>query len=168
MIDFVYKNDKEIRKIQKWYNDNISRTEFWLNIDELISEVNVSQIEPLVTVKTAEEGCTCQNCGNKYKVDFIIPDDLWIKISPQKSEAGMLCGICTVKAIEEFGEFDAYKMIKAGQVEPEVKVNFAEIEKELNDYAEETNGRIMDNADACDHLQSKLNYINDNFYLIRK
>lgn len=54
------------------------------------------------------------------------------------------------------------------KVEPEVKVNFAEIEKELNNYAEEKNGRIMDNADACDHLQSKLNYINDNFYLIRK
>lgn len=57
---------------------------------------------------------------------------------------------------------------KAGQVVPEVKVNFAEIEKELNNYAEEINGKIIDNADACDHLQSKLNYINDNFYLIRK
>ena len=78
---------------------------------------------------------------------------------------GFMCQVHYPELLKIIKDYEAQQQVK---VEPEVKVNFAEIEKELNNYAEEKNGRIMDNADACDHLQSKLNYINDNFYLIRK
>lgn len=61
--------------------------------------------------KDPAEGCTCQKCGRKYKVDFIIPDDLWLKISPKKSEAGLLCGICIAEAIENFNEHNAFKVV---------------------------------------------------------
>ena len=59
-------------------------------------------------------GCTCQECGNKYKVDFIIPDDLWekIKLAGKGSGAGMLCGKCICAKIEEIGEFDSFEIIK--------------------------------------------------------
>lgn len=54
--------------------------------------------------------CICQECGKKYKVDLIVPDELWLKISPKKSEAGLLCGLCIMKKIESFDEYDAYTL----------------------------------------------------------
>jgi hypothetical protein len=49
--------------------------------------------------------CVCQRCGNKYKVDIIIPDELWEQIKPQHKPigAGLLCGNCIVDALEERG-----------------------------------------------------------------
>jgi len=58
--------------------------------------------------------CTCQNCGCKYKVDILVPDDLWEKIKPKGKEegAGLLCGVCIAQKIEKINEYAAYKIEK--------------------------------------------------------
>ena len=53
-----------------------------------------------------EDGCLCQGCGRRYKVDLIIPDEVWEKICPNKNGGGMLCGICIMKKIEDLDEFE--------------------------------------------------------------
>ena len=37
--------------------------------------------------------CTCQRCGKQYKVDLIVPNELWEQIKPEEKPvgAGMLC-----------------------------------------------------------------------------
>ena len=45
MINTIYENEKEIRKIMKWYKDDIPRVEFWANVDKLLTGVKVSQID---------------------------------------------------------------------------------------------------------------------------
>jgi hypothetical protein len=47
-----------------------------------------------------EEGCTCQGCGQSYKVDFLLADNLWQTISDGKN---LLCGKCIVDALEHMG-----------------------------------------------------------------
>jgi hypothetical protein len=56
--------------------------------------------------------CTCQKCGDKYKVDFLVPDKIWEQIKPQHKPvgAGLLCGKCIVEALEERG-YSACKLI---------------------------------------------------------
>lgn len=58
-----------------------------------------------------DNGCMCQCCGQRYKVDFIVPDELWEKIKPKGKAvgAGLLCGWCIVENIEA-GGFAAYRM----------------------------------------------------------
>ena len=58
------------------------------------------------------EGCLCQNCGNVYKVDLLVADELWEKIKPKGKMAGegMLCGSCIMKKIEGLGKFSAFEM----------------------------------------------------------
>lgn len=53
------------------------------------------------------DGCLCQGCNNRYKVDYIIPDDLWKKIKPhgKSDEGGMLCGKCIINRIEKLNVF---------------------------------------------------------------
>jgi len=55
--------------------------------------------------------CTCQDCGNTYKVDLLIPDYLWEEIKPPNKQvgSGLLCCICIAKAIE--GK-DEYKVLQ--------------------------------------------------------
>ncbi len=61
-------------------------------------------------------GCKCQECGRLYKIDFLIPDDLWEEIKPSGKSvgAGLLCGICIIKAIEklidDYGAFEIFKI----------------------------------------------------------
>ncbi len=54
--------------------------------------------------------CKCQGCGKNYKVDLIIPDNIWKIIKPlEKSEdTGLLCGACILNRIENL---DAYTVI---------------------------------------------------------
>ena len=49
--------------------------------------------------------CKCQGCGNRYKVDLLIPDNLWEKIKPegQPKGSGLLCGHCIVNRLENMG-----------------------------------------------------------------
>lgn len=58
--------------------------------------------------------CTCQSCKKKYKIDVLIPDDLWVKINPPNmiKGAGLLCGSCIFKKLEETEDYSAFKLIK--------------------------------------------------------
>lgn len=51
------------------------------------------------------EGVTCQKCGNRYRVDLMVPDALWNQIKPEGKEngAGLLCGHCIISAMEAQG-----------------------------------------------------------------
>lgn len=62
-----------------------------------------------------DDGCMCQGCGKRYKVDLSVPNELWEKIKPEgKAEgAGLLCGSCIMTRIEQFDSFGAYKMEKS-------------------------------------------------------
>lgn len=50
----------------------------------------------------SNSGCKCQSCGNLFKLDLIVPDNLWEKIKPagKPRGAGLLCGSCIIKKIE--------------------------------------------------------------------
>ncbi len=52
-----------------------------------------------------DEGCACQRCGNKFKVDIIVPDDVWERIKPtgKPAGAGLLCGHCIISRLEDLG-----------------------------------------------------------------
>ena len=62
--------------------------------------------------------CTCQRCGERYKVDLIVSDELWEKIKPEvkKKGSGLLCGRCIAERIEKVGRYSAYtlKEVKNG------------------------------------------------------
>jgi hypothetical protein len=57
--------------------------------------------EILAAIPSIEEGCTCQGCGEKYHVDFSVPDEVWEAIKPKgKPEgAGLLCGKCIIERL---------------------------------------------------------------------
>lgn len=56
--------------------------------------------------------CICQECGLKYKVDVIVPDDVWERIKPKNKPkgAGLLCGPCITTKLESFDEYAAYRI----------------------------------------------------------
>lgn len=58
--------------------------------------------------------CKCQGCGKQYKVDIIVPDDLWEIIKPKGKPvgSGLLCGGCIMKKIEEQNEYDGWILTK--------------------------------------------------------
>lgn len=58
--------------------------------------------------------CTCHKCKRKYKVDVLVPDDVWARIRPDKDKpegAGLMCGACILTEIERLGEYAAYTLI---------------------------------------------------------
>lgn len=61
------------------------------------------------------EGCTCHKCGRKYKVDIIVPDEIWEKIKPagKARGAGLLCGPCIAEKLETLDRFVAYHLINS-------------------------------------------------------
>ncbi len=48
-------------------------------------------------------GCICQSCGEEFREDVGIPDDLWDRIRPEGKPpgAGLLCGRCIGERIAE-------------------------------------------------------------------
>jgi len=52
-----------------------------------------------------EDGCLCQSCGERYKVDLMIPDKLWDAIYPDKNGGELLCGVCIMKKVEMLDNF---------------------------------------------------------------
>lgn len=54
-------------------------------------------------------GCKCSNCLNLFKIDLMIPDELWEKIKPPR---GILCGKCIMEKIERISDFDYWFLSK--------------------------------------------------------
>lgn len=56
--------------------------------------------------------CKCQGCGDRYKVDVIVPDELWEQIKPEGKPkgSGMLCGKCILLRIKSKDECAAFKL----------------------------------------------------------
>ena len=54
--------------------------------------------------------CTCQGCGNKYKVDFLVDDHIWEQIKPKEKPkgAGFLCGSCIAQRLEAMGNYNYF------------------------------------------------------------
>ena len=56
--------------------------------------------------------CICQQCGMDYRIDLIIPDDVWEKIKPinKPKGAGLLCGRCIMDKLESFNHYGLIKV----------------------------------------------------------
>lgn len=59
------------------------------------------------------DSCLCQRCGQRYKVDVILSDDLWRKLTGRADGSGLLCGMCILARIENLGAFGAFKLVRA-------------------------------------------------------
>lgn len=57
-----------------------------------------------------DEGCLCYGCDRRYRVDVMVPDDLWERIKPPLAArgGGLLCGRCIFDRIEALGEFASW------------------------------------------------------------
>lgn len=56
--------------------------------------------------------CTCQECGKKYKIDLLIPDELWEQIKPEGKPygAGLLCGRCIMDKLENLLDYSFFHL----------------------------------------------------------
>lgn len=56
--------------------------------------------------------CRCQGCRKDYKVDVLVPDDLWRCITPRPDNiaGGLLCGPCIVTRIEALADHAAFNL----------------------------------------------------------
>lgn len=66
-------------------------------------------------------GCRCQLCSENYTVDLITDDALWEQIKPKGKDegAGLLCGACIMKRIEEANGYRVYHLVSNVKGEPE-------------------------------------------------
>lgn len=58
--------------------------------------------------------CTCGECGELFKVDINVSDEVWETIRPSNSKphGGLLCGKCIITALERKNEYGAFTLIK--------------------------------------------------------
>jgi hypothetical protein len=54
-----------------------------------------------------EQGTKCQRCLKHYKVDVIVPDELWRRIS---HGINLMCAPCIATLIEHVSDFDAFQL----------------------------------------------------------
>lgn len=73
------------------------------------------RVELIKTTYTGDQdpGCLCQGCGQRYRVDVLVPDELWERIRPtgKPEGAGLLCGRCIFGRIEQLGQFSALHLV---------------------------------------------------------
>ncbi len=75
-----------------------------------------------------DQGCLCQACGDRYKVDLMLPDELWARISGGKN---LLCGRCIMTAMEGLGSFAA--LFIRTEVESAEELRMRHIRRALDD-----------------------------------
>ena len=92
--------------------DNVAKTIIDAKINSLRWAIKQSENVVLDgVVKCDFDGCTCGTCGSKYKMDLIVSDELWEKITPSKTkDSGLLCPSCIVKSVEEIKGYSIFKM----------------------------------------------------------
>lgn len=61
---------------------------------------------------------TCRGCGFRYGedgwIEAVIPDDIWVRISPTGDEGGILCIVCMGAALDAIGLSDVPVKLTAG------------------------------------------------------
>ena len=55
--------------------------------------------------------CKCQKCGKEYKVDLLVEESVWKRISPKKDESGLLCPSCIIEAVEDNFDYDVLYLV---------------------------------------------------------
>lgn len=58
----------------------------------------------------AQPGCRCHSCGDHYRVDINVPDEVWRQVG-MPSSSGLLCGKCIANRLEDLGEFNAFALV---------------------------------------------------------
>lgn len=76
---------------------------------------------PELTITEHGRGCTCQSCGNEFRVDFRLEDDLWAKVRVMADgrRLNVMCGSCIAQRVETlsgfgFDYYDIYHGSKYG------------------------------------------------------
>lgn len=70
------------------------------------------------TDKRRMNGC-CLDCGRKYGneygfPDLVVPDDVWLKISPTGDEGGLLCPSCMCRRAVDAGLENILAVFRSG------------------------------------------------------
>ena len=55
--------------------------------------------------------CECQKCGEKYKMDLILSDELWELITGKK-DSGLLCPVCIIKGLQSMNKYQVFILVK--------------------------------------------------------
>lgn len=55
-----------------------------------------------------DKGRICGVCGRRYKLDIMLPNQMWQKINPEGHE--FICGRCILRRIEASGRCGAYTL----------------------------------------------------------
>jgi len=90
--------------------------ELVLNNINVLDDCIKNKIREKIYIKE-RDGCLCQSCGRIYKIDLIIPYEIWKKIIPKDYENGLLCGICIMEKIEELNIFGSLEIKDKNGVE---------------------------------------------------
>ena len=59
-----------------------------------------------------EGGCPCQCCGIRYKVDLLIPDELWEQIKLKGCRSEFLCPKCIVQRIANVRGYACFHLLE--------------------------------------------------------
>lgn len=66
----------------------------------------------------AEAAAECYDCGLSYDdpgfSDLVVPDDVWLKISPTGHSGGLLCPTCMVRRAEHAGLESIQAVFRSG------------------------------------------------------
>lgn len=67
--------------------------------------------------------CICQGCERSYRIDLVVPDDLWERIKPEGKAvgAGLLCGRCIMDRVEALGQYGVLRVTEAALAAEEEK-----------------------------------------------
>lgn len=55
--------------------------------------------------------CQCQECKTQYKIDLLVPEELWKKINKGRN---LLCGSCIMKELEALDRYNYFFLSKEG------------------------------------------------------
>ncbi len=93
-----------------YFEKDFKKTSTYADVMEIIENCTTTTIK--IKGRKMKDGCTCQSCGNIYKVDFLVSDDVWERIKPENKPkgCGLLCGICIAKALEHLNGFAVLKI----------------------------------------------------------
>lgn len=60
--------------------------------------------------------CKCQDCGKQYRIDIVVPNEIWGRIKPSGKAmgGGLLCGSCIMARLETLDVYGSYELVESG------------------------------------------------------